>query len=84
MAREIEWKDAQEIGILLQEKYPEVEPYSLCGWASGICGRSAEVDRTDPGGDSGSVERRVGRREGVVMGHPRSRADQREDYAKQS
>jgi FeS assembly protein IscX len=29
MAREIEWKDAQEIGILLQEKYPEVEPYSV-------------------------------------------------------
>jgi FeS assembly protein IscX len=29
MAREIDWSDAEEIGILLQEKYPEIEPYSV-------------------------------------------------------
>jgi FeS assembly protein IscX len=29
MARQIDWKDSQEIGILLQEKYPEIEPYSM-------------------------------------------------------
>jgi FeS assembly protein IscX len=29
MAREIDWKDSEEIGILLQEKYPEIEPFSV-------------------------------------------------------
>jgi FeS assembly protein IscX len=29
MAREIQWTDAEEIGIQLQEKYPEIEPYSV-------------------------------------------------------
>ncbi|MCU1222069.1 MAG: FeS assembly protein IscX [Edaphobacter sp.] len=29
MAREIDWTDFEEIGILLQEKFPEVEPYSV-------------------------------------------------------
>lgn len=29
MALEMEWKDAGEIGIQLQEKYPEIEPYSV-------------------------------------------------------
>ena len=29
MPRPIEWKDAEEIGIQLQEKYPEIEPYSV-------------------------------------------------------
>ena len=29
MPREIEWKDAEEIAIQLQEKYPEIEPYSV-------------------------------------------------------
>jgi FeS assembly protein IscX len=29
MPREIEWTDAEEIGILLQEKYPETDPYSV-------------------------------------------------------
>ena len=29
MAREIDWKDAGEIGILLQEKHPELEPYAV-------------------------------------------------------
>lgn len=29
MPRELEWKDAEEIGIQLQEKYPEIEPYSV-------------------------------------------------------
>jgi FeS assembly protein IscX len=29
MAREIDWLDAEEIGILLQETYPEIEPYSV-------------------------------------------------------
>jgi FeS assembly protein IscX len=29
MAREIDWTDSEEIGILLQEKFPEVEPYSV-------------------------------------------------------
>jgi FeS assembly protein IscX len=29
MPREIEWTDAEEIGILLQEKYPEIDPYSV-------------------------------------------------------
>lgn len=29
MPREIEWKDAEEIAIQLQEKYPELEPYSV-------------------------------------------------------
>jgi FeS assembly protein IscX len=26
MAREIDWTDTEEIGILLQEGYPEIEP----------------------------------------------------------
>jgi FeS assembly protein IscX len=29
MPREIDWKDAEEIGIQLQEKYPDIEPYSV-------------------------------------------------------
>ena len=29
MAREIGWTDVGEIGILLQETHPEVEPYSV-------------------------------------------------------
>ena len=29
MAREIHWTDSEEIGILLQEKHPEIEPYSV-------------------------------------------------------
>ncbi len=29
MAREIDWTDSEEIGILLQEKFPEIEPYSV-------------------------------------------------------
>jgi FeS assembly protein IscX len=29
MAREIDWMDTEEIGILLQETYPEIEPYSV-------------------------------------------------------
>ena len=29
MAREIDWKDAEEIGIQLQEKFPELDPYSV-------------------------------------------------------
>ena len=29
MPREIEWKDAEEIAIQLQEKYPEIEPYTV-------------------------------------------------------
>jgi FeS assembly protein IscX len=29
MAREINWTDTLEIGILLQEKHPEIEPYSV-------------------------------------------------------
>ncbi|QHN02418.1 Fe-S cluster assembly protein IscX [Granulicella sp. WH15] len=29
MAREISWTDTAEIGIQLQEKFPEVEPYSV-------------------------------------------------------
>lgn len=29
MPREIEWTDSEEIGIQLQEKYPEIEPYSV-------------------------------------------------------
>ena len=29
MPREIDWTDSEEIGILLQEKHPEIEPYSV-------------------------------------------------------
>jgi FeS assembly protein IscX len=29
MAREIDWMDSEEIGILLQEKFPELDPYSV-------------------------------------------------------
>ena len=29
MPREINWNDTEEIGIQLQEKYPEMEPYSV-------------------------------------------------------
>ena len=29
MAREIGWTDVGEIGILLQEAHPEIEPYSV-------------------------------------------------------
>jgi FeS assembly protein IscX len=28
MPREIQWTDSEEIGIQLQEKFPDVEPYS--------------------------------------------------------
>ncbi len=28
MPREINWNDVEEIGIQLQEKYPEIEPFS--------------------------------------------------------
>ena len=29
MPREINWTDTEEIGILLQEKYPELDPYTV-------------------------------------------------------
>jgi FeS assembly protein IscX len=29
MPREITWSDAEEIGIQLQEKYPDIEPYTV-------------------------------------------------------
>lgn len=29
MPREITWTDVEEIGIQLQEKHPEIEPYSV-------------------------------------------------------
>ena len=29
MAREIDWTDSEEIGILLQEAHPEMEPYTV-------------------------------------------------------
>jgi FeS assembly protein IscX len=29
MPREIDWTDAEEIGIQLQEKYPDIEPYTV-------------------------------------------------------
>jgi FeS assembly protein IscX len=29
MPREINWTDTLEIGIQLQEKYPDIEPYSV-------------------------------------------------------
>ena len=29
MAREITWNDAEEIGIQLQEKFPDVDPFSV-------------------------------------------------------
>jgi FeS assembly protein IscX len=29
MTRPIEWKDAEEIGIQLQEKFPEMDPYTV-------------------------------------------------------
>ena len=29
MARDIDWTDTEEIGILLQEHHPEIEPYSV-------------------------------------------------------
>jgi FeS assembly protein IscX len=29
MAREITWSDSEEIGILLQEKYPDLDPFSV-------------------------------------------------------
>ena len=29
MPREINWTDSEEIGIQLQEKYPELDPYTV-------------------------------------------------------
>jgi FeS assembly protein IscX len=29
MAREITWSDAEEIGILLQEKFPDMDPFTV-------------------------------------------------------
>jgi FeS assembly protein IscX len=29
MPREIDWTDTEEIGILLQEKFPDLEPYTV-------------------------------------------------------
>jgi FeS assembly protein IscX len=29
MPREINWTDTEEIGILLEEKYPEIEPFNV-------------------------------------------------------
>ena len=29
MAREITWSDAEEIGIQLQEKFPDLDPYTV-------------------------------------------------------
>ena len=29
MPREINWTDAEEIGIQLQEKFPEIDPYTV-------------------------------------------------------
>jgi len=29
MAKEIHWQDSEEIGIQLQEKYPEVDPLTI-------------------------------------------------------
>ena len=29
MPREIDWTDSEEIGILLQEKFPDLDPYTV-------------------------------------------------------
>ena len=29
MPREINWTDSEEIGILLQEKFPDIDPYTV-------------------------------------------------------
>ena len=53
MARELNWTDAQEIGIQLQEMFPETDPYSVRvhrsaqvgGAVAGVCGRSKSNEK---------------------------------------
>ena len=67
MAREIDWKDAEEIGIQLQEKHPELEPYSVrftdlhkfVMELPGFIGEAQEVHGTYARSHPGGLERRV-------------------------
>jgi len=54
MAREINWTDFEEIGIQLQEKYPDVEPYTvrftdLHAYVTGLAGFAGDpLKSTEP------------------------------------
>ena len=54
MPREIDWLDSEEIGILLQEKYPEIEPYSvrftdLHKYVTGLAGFVGDPTKSNEG-----------------------------------
>ena len=63
MPRDIEWTDVLEIGIQLQEKFPETDPYSvrftdLHQWVTelpGFKGDPNEIEREPAGGDPDGV-----------------------------
>jgi len=54
MAREIYWNDAEEIGIQLQEKYPDMDPLTvrftdLHGYVIGLEGFADDPQKSNEG-----------------------------------
>ena len=74
MPREIHWTDAEEIGIQLQEKFPDLDPLdgalhrsaSLRDGARRLRRRSGQVERRKARSHSDGVARGVRGREGLI------------------
>ena len=67
MALEFGWEDTEEVGIQLQEKFPEQDPLAVrftrpleaCHGAGGVHGRPREVKRIETGSDSNGMVRGI-------------------------
>ena len=79
MPREILWTDAEEIGIQLQEKFPDLDPLTVrftdlhryVTELRGLRRRPGEVERVAARSDSDGVARGVRGRAGVNAGYSR-------------
>ena len=54
MPREIDWTDSEEIGIQLQEKFPEIDPYTvrftdLHRYVTGLLGFTGDPAKSNEG-----------------------------------
>ena len=67
MARKLRWTDVHDIAIELEERHPDVDNVNLRftdlhRWVHGTArfrGRSQPLQREDPGGDPGRLDRRA-------------------------
>ena len=72
MAREIHWTDVEEIGIQLQEKFPELDPFTVrftdlhryVTELEGFADDPQKSNESEPGSHTDGLARGVRRREG--------------------